>query len=238
MKIILRMNNFNYDITKLVDTNNLERTVEMKQTIDGQFYSGSIYIPNVKADELGELVDLSRAIIRNSLITIEIDSKKFQWRVMADNVVDKLNGTYSHDIALIDRRSELTGFNLPNLSLTQRSFVSTEKVRGLIWGGGFPYFEVSLLDNNIFYPNASPFVSADNKAFSIMEFNKNNVKGYMLTVPSMYTESGGSIPETSYINQGNSDLSMAGFGYSQGSMCISELNNIDQNQYNVCMYPY
>ena len=129
MKIILRMNNINYDITNLVDKNNLSRTVEMKHTINGEFHTASIYIPLVKKYELGNNIDFSRAIIRNSLVTIEIDNSKYQWRIMADTVTNKMNDTYAHDIALIDRRSELTGINLPGLTLTQRSFVSTEKVR-------------------------------------------------------------------------------------------------------------
>ena len=48
MKIILRMNNFNYDITHLVDTSNLEKPVEMKLTIDGQFHTGSILLKSLK----------------------------------------------------------------------------------------------------------------------------------------------------------------------------------------------
>ena len=51
---------------------------------------------------------------------------------MSDNVIDNLNNTYTHEIGLIDRRSELTGINLPNLSLTQESFVSNEKVRAVL----------------------------------------------------------------------------------------------------------
>ena len=69
MKIILRMNNINYDITNLVDKNNLSRTVEMKHTINGEFNTASIYIPLVKKYELGTNIDFSRAIIRNSLVT-------------------------------------------------------------------------------------------------------------------------------------------------------------------------
>ena len=132
MKITLVMNNFTYDITHLVDTNNLSRSVEMKHTIDGQFNTGSIYIPQVTKDELGTNIDLSRGIIRNSLVTIEHDGKIFQWRIMADTVTDKLNNTYSHDIALLDRRSELTGITLPDISLTQKSFVSNEVVRAYV----------------------------------------------------------------------------------------------------------
>lgn len=132
INIILRMNNFNYDITHLVDTNGLTRTVEMKHTIDGEFNTASIYIPNVKADELGPTIDFSRGIIRNSLITITVGNKEYQWRVMADTVDDKLNNTYAHDIALIDRRSELTGINLPDMSLTQKTFMSVDKVRATL----------------------------------------------------------------------------------------------------------
>lgn len=167
MKIILRMNNVNYDITNLVDKNNLSRTVEMKHTINGEFHTASIYIPLVKQYELGTSIDFSRAIIRNSLVTIEIDSIKYQWRIMSDTVTNKLNDTYAHDIALIDRRSELTGINLPGLTLTQRSFVSTEKVRA---------------SATIETDEGANDTRIDRKylGVSVSEINKNNVKGYML----------------------------------------------------------
>ena len=170
MKILLRMNNINYDITNLVDKNNLSRTIEMKHTISGEFHTASIYMPLVKKYELGTFdtaIDFSRAIIRNSLITIEIDNRKYQWRVMSDTVTNKMNDTYAHDLALIDRRSELTGINLPGLTSTQRSFVSTEKVRA----SATIETDESANDDRINRKYLGVTVSA---------VNKDGVKGYMV----------------------------------------------------------
>ena len=167
MQIILRMNNFNYDITHLVDTSNLEKPVEMKLTIDGQFDTGSILLKSLTRYELGEQIDLSRTLIRNSLVTIEIDNLTTQWRIMSDNVIDNLNNTYTHEIGLIDRRSELTGINLPNLSLTQESFVSNEKVRA----SATIYNDGSLSDARIERKSLGVVIGA---------VNKDGVKGYMV----------------------------------------------------------
>jgi len=119
MKIILRMNNINYDITSIVDTNNLHKEIEMEFTTEGTFNTSSFIIPSVEKYELGPNIDFSRGIIRNCLVTIERDGIEYQWRVMADSMVANPNGTFTHNVQLIDRRSETTGINIPGLTLTQ-----------------------------------------------------------------------------------------------------------------------
>ena len=37
---------------------------------------------------------------------------EYQWRVMGDSITENPNGTFTHNIQLIDRRSETTGINL------------------------------------------------------------------------------------------------------------------------------
>ena len=124
MKITLKMNKIVYDITDIVDTNNTHKDIEMELTTEGEFHTGSLVIPIVKRYEKGNQIDFSRGLIRNSLITIERDGKRSEWRIMGDTVKDNLNDTYTHSINLIDRRSETTGFNLPALTLTQPKSVA------------------------------------------------------------------------------------------------------------------
>ena len=117
MKIILRMNEINYDITPIVDINNLHKEVEMEISTEGTFNTASFVIPSAERFELGPNIDFSRGIIRNSLVTIERDGIEYQWRVMGDSIIENPNGTFTHNIQLIDRRSETTGINLPRFNL-------------------------------------------------------------------------------------------------------------------------
>ena len=131
MKIILRMNEINYDITPIVDISNLHKEVEMEISTEGTFNTASFVIPSAEQFELGPYIDFSRAIIRNSLVTIERDDEQYQWRVMGDSVTENPNGTFTHNIQLIDRRSETTGINLPGLTLTQSKSEQGSFVRSI-----------------------------------------------------------------------------------------------------------
>jgi len=132
MKIILRMNDINFDLTPISDINNLHKEVEMQFSTEGTFNSASFIMPSVDRYELGQNIDFSRGIIRNSLVTIERDNIEYQWRVMSDIVSENQNGTYSHTVQLIDRRSETTGINLPGLALTQSKSIQGNHIKSVM----------------------------------------------------------------------------------------------------------
>ena len=60
MKIILRMNEINYDITPIVDISNLHKEVEMEISTEGTFNTASFVIPSAEQFELGPYRFLKR----------------------------------------------------------------------------------------------------------------------------------------------------------------------------------
>lgn len=131
MKITLRMNEINYDLTPITDITNLHKEIEISISTDGTFNTASFIIPSVEKFQLGTAIDFSRGLIRNSLVTIERDGVEFQWRVMADSLTENQNGTFTHTVQLIDRRSETTGINLPGQTLTQSKSQQGNFVRSI-----------------------------------------------------------------------------------------------------------
>lgn len=131
MKIILKMNDINYDLTPISDISNLHKEIEISISTDGTFNTASFIIPSVDKYELGPDIDFSRGLIRNSLVTIERDNISFEWRIMGDSITENQNGTYTHTIQLIDRRSETTGINLPGMSLTQSKSEQGDFIRSI-----------------------------------------------------------------------------------------------------------
>jgi hypothetical protein len=51
---------------------------------------------------------------------------------MSDIVSENQNGTYSHTVQLIDRRSETTGINLPGLALTQSKSIQGNHIKSVM----------------------------------------------------------------------------------------------------------
>lgn len=162
INITLRMNNINYDITSIVDTSNLSKEVEMEISTDGTFNTASFVIPAVEQFELGEAIDFSRGLIRNSLITIARDQVEYQWRIIGDNVVENPNNTYTHNISLIDRRSETTGINLPGLTLTQ-----SKSERGGIVRSIHTIDKTGYIGNHFYTAENKVFVNSDTTGVNI-----------------------------------------------------------------------
>lgn len=115
MTVELFMNGYRYDVTSYIDY--FKTTIT--QSIDLTLPQGMIGFKPMAKYQLGELLDLSRKLIRLSRIRITEEKEVYDFLISEPKVDDLFNGQYLHEVKLISMAVLLQKRPIPNMTITQ-----------------------------------------------------------------------------------------------------------------------